>query len=61
MERKDEPVQETPSQHAGGEKTAWQRPELVRMGHLKDFVMGQGKKGSSFDGDATSSGKNGIG
>jgi hypothetical protein len=53
MERKDEPVQETPSQQNADGKTAWQRPELMRMGHLKDFVQGAGKGGSAFpDGPA---------
>ncbi len=32
-------------------KTAWERPVLVRMGRLEDFVQGLGKGGSKFDMD----------
>ncbi|MBK9262786.1 MAG: hypothetical protein IPM54_23655 [Polyangiaceae bacterium] len=63
MERSDAPEQGTPSQeHAReGNKAQWQRPELVRMGHLKEFVRGGGKSGSAFDMDPNSSGKGGLG
>lgn len=43
------------------DKTTWERPQLVRMGHLKDFVQGGGKSGSSFDMDPQGGGKGGIG
>ena len=42
-------------------KAAWERPQLVRMGHLKEFVQGGGKSGSQFDMDPNGSGKGGIG
>ena len=32
-------------------KAAWERPVLVRMGRLEDFVQGLGKGGSKFDMD----------
>lgn len=43
------------------DKAPWQRPQLMRMGHLKDFVQGGGKGGSTFDMDPNGSGKSGIG
>jgi hypothetical protein len=64
MERNDEPVQGTRSAEGAahsGTKAPWQRPELVRMGHLKEFVQGSGKGGSKFDMDPNSGGKGGMG
>lgn len=42
-------------------KAAWERPQLIRMGHLKDFVQMGAKSGSSFDMDPNSSGKGSLG
>lgn len=63
MNRNDEHKQNSASQeHAHvGVKTAWERPKLVRMGHLKEFVQGSGKSGSQFDMDPQGSGKGGLG
>ena len=35
----------------GQTKADWERPVLVRMGRLEDFVQGIGKGGSKFDMD----------
>jgi len=63
MNRNDAPVQSNPSaEHAhDGHKAAWQAPQLVRMGHLKEFVQAAGKGGSQFDMDPQGSGKSGLG
>lgn len=62
MNRNDERAQNSTSREpAQNNKRAWERPELVRMGHLKEFVQGGGKGGSNADGDPQSSGKNGMG
>lgn len=63
MNRNDDPVQgATSDEHAReGHKAQWQRPQLVRMGHLKEFVQGAGKGGSQFDMDPQGSGKSGLG
>jgi hypothetical protein len=63
MNRNDDIVQgSTSREHADdGNKPAWQAPQLVRMGHLKDFVQGGGKSGSTFDMDPNGSGKSGLG
>jgi hypothetical protein len=63
MERNDEPMQGTPSGERAhdGKKAAWERPQLVRMGHLKEFVQGAGKSGSKFDMDPNGAGKGGMG
>jgi|GEM_PF-4871727 hypothetical protein len=63
MERSDAPPQGTRSDEPvhEGNKARWQRPELVRMGHLKEFVQGGGKSGSYFDMDPSSTGKGGTG
>lgn len=63
MNRNDEPVQGTASrEHADQSiKAAWQAPQLLRMGHLKEFVQGAGKAGSTFDMDPQGSGKGGLG
>lgn len=42
-------------------KAAWERPQLMRMGHLKEFVQAAGKGGSQFDMDPQGSGKGGLG
>lgn len=36
---------------SGQTKAVWERPVLVRMGRLEDFVQGIGKGGSKFDMD----------
>jgi len=63
MNRNDERAQTSAAQEHGQEsnKTAWERPKLVRMGHLKEFVQGSGKSGSQFDMDPQGSGKGGLG
>ncbi|MBK9262805.1 MAG: hypothetical protein IPM54_23750 [Polyangiaceae bacterium] len=42
-------------------KTAWERPLLVRMGRLEDFVQGLGKGGSKFDMDPGMTRKGSLG
>ena len=63
MNRNDGSVQSSGSQEQAhdGNKAQWQRPQLVRVGHLKEFVQGGGKAGSSFDMDPQGGGKSGIG
>lgn len=63
MNRNDGSAQGSAShEHAqDGNKAPWQRPQLVRMGHLKEFVQGSGKGGSQFDMDPQGSGKSGLG
>lgn len=63
MNRNDERGQNVAAQEQAqvGIKTAWERPEIVRLGHLKDFVQGGGKSGSQFDMDPNGSGKGGLG
>lgn len=62
MKRNDERLQGSASQeHARDKKAAWERPQLLRMGHLKEFVQGGGKGGSQFDMDPQGSGKSGLG
>lgn len=45
----------------GHMKTAWERPLLVRMGRLEDFVQGLGKGGSKFDMDPGMTRKGSLG
>ena len=42
-------------------KVAWERPLLVKMGRLEDFVQGLGKGGSKFDMDPGMSRKGSLG
>jgi hypothetical protein len=63
MNRNNEHAQSSAAQERGQDsnKAAWERPKLVRMGHLKEFVQGAGKGGSTFDMDPQGSGKSGLG
>jgi hypothetical protein len=63
MNRNDQHRQDSASQERAQntEKAAWERPQLVRMGHLKEFVQGGGKSGSQFDMDVNGGGKGGLG
>ena len=45
----------------GHAKVAWERPLLVKMGRLEDFVQGLGKGGSKFDMDPGMSRKGSLG
>lgn len=45
----------------GHMKTVWERPLLVRMGRLEDFVQGLGKGGSKFDMDPGMTRKGSLG
>lgn len=42
-------------------KAVWERPSLVKMGRLEDFVQGLGKGGSKFDMDPGMSRKGSLG
>ncbi len=46
---------------SGQAKVAWERPLLVKMGRLEDFVQGLGKGGSKFDMDPGMSRKGSLG
>jgi len=46
---------------SGHAKVAWERPQLVKMGRLEDFVQGLGKGGSKFDMDPGMSRKGSLG
>lgn len=48
----------TPHSHG---KVAWERPLLVKMGRLEDFVQGLGKGGSKFDMDPGMTRKGSLG
>lgn len=63
MKRDDLMQQEQPSMGAplGPAKVAWERPMLVKMGRLEDFVQGLGKGGSKFDMDPGMSRKGSLG
>ena len=63
MKRDDTIQQEQPSKSAplGHTKVAWERPMLVKMGRLEDFVQGLGKGGSKFDMDPGMSRKGSLG
>jgi hypothetical protein len=45
----------------GQVKAVWERPLLVRMGRLEDFVQGFGKGGSKFDMDPGMTRKSSLG
>jgi hypothetical protein len=45
----------------GQAKVAWERPLLVKMGRLEDFVQGLGKGGSKFDMDPGMTRKSSLG
>jgi hypothetical protein len=47
--------------HQNHAKVAWERPLLVKMGRLEDFVQGLGKGGSKFDMDPGMSRKGSLG
>lgn len=56
--QQEQPSIGAPSGHA---RAAWERPVLVRMGRLEDFVQGIAKGGSKFDMDPGMSRKNSLG
>jgi hypothetical protein len=56
--QQDQSSKGAPSSHA---KIAWERPVLMKMGRLEDFVQGLGKGGSKFDMDPGMSRKASLG
>jgi hypothetical protein len=53
--------QSSPGAPQNPTKIAWERPSLVKMGRLEDFVQGLGKGGSKFDMDPGMSRKGSLG
>lgn len=53
--------QSSKNAHPSPAKNTWERPSLVKMGRLEDFVQGLGKGGSKFDMDPGMSRKGSLG